>query len=125
MRPKKCPRCELNYILNNDPYCKVCMEEVHGSIIDDEIELCGVCYEHPVILGKDICSFCYREMNKDSGLSDEDFDEDENPDEKKEDDELPELEVDEIADDLVDEVDYISLDELEEEEEEAEEEDDE
>ena len=28
---KKCPRCELNYILDTEKYCKVCMRELRGE----------------------------------------------------------------------------------------------
>ena len=121
MKPRKCPRCELNYILNDDPYCKVCMEEVHGGIIDDESELCVVCNEQPVMSGKDMCASCYREMNINSGLSDEEFDSQDDLDGKKEED-LSELDVVDISDDFTDEVEYISLDELEDEEEDIEDE---
>ena len=60
----KCPRCELNYILDGEQYCKICRMEMKGEPVRDEIEMCTVCGEHPVMPGKDVCVFCYKEMEK-------------------------------------------------------------
>ena len=49
MKLVKCPRCELNYITENEKYCKV--------------ELCSVCNEAPALPGRDVCLFCLKEMN--------------------------------------------------------------
>ena len=40
---KKCPRCDLNYILEEEEYCKICQEELRGishntEDLDEEIE---------------------------------------------------------------------------------------
>lgn len=59
----KCPRCELNYILDGEQYCKICRMEMKGEPVRDEIEMCTVCGEHPVMPGKDVCLFCYKEMS--------------------------------------------------------------
>lgn len=60
-----CPRCELNYIINDsDQYCKVCMREMHGENTNDDVELCSVCNEAPVLPGRDVCLFCLKEMNQ-------------------------------------------------------------
>ena len=58
----KCPRCELNYITDGEQYCKICRMEMKGEPVRDEIELCTMCGEHPVIPGKDLCIFCMKEM---------------------------------------------------------------
>ncbi len=60
----KCPRCDLNYILDGEKYCKVCQRELKGDSRDDEIELCSICNEEPALPGKDVCLFCLKEMNK-------------------------------------------------------------
>ena len=65
MKLSKCPRCELNYILDGETYCKICRLEMKGEPIREEIEMCTVCGEHPAMPGKDICLFCYKEMNND------------------------------------------------------------
>ena len=63
MKFLKCPRCELNYIMASEKYCKVCMREMKGDNAHDEIEMCSVCSENPVLPGRDICLFCLKEMS--------------------------------------------------------------
>ncbi|MBR5232042.1 MAG: hypothetical protein IKW00_07330 [Clostridia bacterium] len=63
MKLSKCPRCELNYILDGETYCKICRLEMKGEPIREEIEMCTVCGEHPAMPGKDICLFCHKEMS--------------------------------------------------------------
>ena len=60
----KCPRCDLNYIREDEKYCKVCLQEMKGESRSEEIELCSICNEEPCLPGKDVCLFCLREMNK-------------------------------------------------------------
>ena len=63
MKLVKCPRCELNYITENEKYCKVCLREMKGDAPKDEIELCSVCNEAPALPGRDVCVFCLKEMS--------------------------------------------------------------
>lgn len=70
----KCPRCELNYMKSNEEMCKVCYREIHGKLPQDEVELCSTCNEAPALLGRDVCLYCLREMNKQKGIK-EDLDE--------------------------------------------------
>lgn len=63
MKLVKCPRCELNYITEEERYCKVCLREMKGDAPREEIELCSVCNESPALPGKDVCLFCLKEMN--------------------------------------------------------------
>ena len=63
MKFVKCPRCELNYITESERYCKVCLREMKGDSVQDEIELCSVCNEAPALPGRDLCLFCLKEMN--------------------------------------------------------------
>lgn len=58
----KCPRCELNYIQEDEGYCKICKREIKGEKPREEIEMCTACNEHPAMPGKDVCVFCYKEM---------------------------------------------------------------
>ena len=60
---KKCPRCELNYIADDEKLCKVCIREMKGGQKQDEIELCSICNAAPALPGKDICLGCYKELN--------------------------------------------------------------
>ena len=68
----KCPRCDLNYIREDEKYCKVCLQEMKGESRPDEIELCSICNEEPCLPGKDVCLFCLREMNKSNSADDTD-----------------------------------------------------
>lgn len=72
MALQKCPRCELNYILDGDKYCTVCRREMKGEQERDNYEMCSVCNENPALPGKDMCIFCLKEMGRaDAQVSDE------------------------------------------------------
>ena len=73
----KCPRCELNYIEESEGFCKICKREMQGENSSDDIELCSVCNERPVLPGRDICLVCLKEMNNVSDDEDTDLDRDE------------------------------------------------
>lgn len=62
MKLVKCPRCDLNYITEDEKYCKVCLREMKGEQAHDEMELCSVCNAAPALPGKDVCLSCYKEM---------------------------------------------------------------
>lgn len=68
MKFVKCPRCELNYIMPGEKYCKVCQREMKGEGTQDEIEMCSVCNENPALPGRDICLFCLKEMSGQNGV---------------------------------------------------------
>ena len=69
----KCPRCDLNYILDTEKLCKVCLREMKGSHVEDEMELCSVCNAAPALPGRDVCLSCLKEMT--SNNSDESVEE--------------------------------------------------
>ncbi len=61
----KCPRCELNYMLDTDKICSVCRREVRGESEQYEmIELCSECGENPVVPGQDLCAYCLKELSQ-------------------------------------------------------------
>lgn len=63
MRLIKCPRCELNYMLETEKMCSVCRREVRGESEQFElIELCPECGENPVVPGQDLCAYCLKEL---------------------------------------------------------------
>ena len=63
MALEKCPRCELNYILDGGTLCTVCRKEVHGGSEQDDIaELCTECGENPAVPGGELCLSCLKEM---------------------------------------------------------------
>ena len=68
----KCPRCDLNYIREDEKYCKVCLRELKGDDSRDEVELCSICNEEPVLPGRDVCLFCLREINKSNNAEEND-----------------------------------------------------
>ena len=35
---KKCPRCEINYILEDEDYCEICKEELRGISHNEEFK---------------------------------------------------------------------------------------
>ena len=69
----KCPRCDLNYILDTEKFCKVCLREMKGSHVEEEMEMCSVCNAAPALPGHDVCLSCLKEMS--SGGSDQDIEE--------------------------------------------------
>lgn len=59
----KCPRCEINYMLDTEKMCSVCRREVRGESEQfDMVEMCSECGEHPVVPGKDLCIYCLKEF---------------------------------------------------------------
>ena len=59
----KCPRCELNYMLDTEKFCSVCRREVRGESEQyDMVELCSECGENPVVPGQDLCAYCLKEL---------------------------------------------------------------
>lgn len=62
MKLIKCPRCELNYIQESEKFCMVCLREMKGEAVRDEMELCSVCNAAPALPGKDVCLSCHKEM---------------------------------------------------------------
>ncbi len=75
MKLVKCPRCDLNYIREDEKYCKVCLRELKGEKAPEEVELCSICNEEPALPGRDVCLFCLKEMNKSNSLPDDQVDE--------------------------------------------------
>lgn len=69
----KCPRCDLNYILDTEKLCKVCLREMKGTHVEDEMEMCSVCNEAPALPGRDVCLSCLKEMA--SGSTDTEIEE--------------------------------------------------
>ncbi|MDR0897816.1 MAG: hypothetical protein LBN04_08170 [Oscillospiraceae bacterium] len=63
MALRKCPRCELNYILDDGALCTICREEVRGKRgKEDTAILCSVCGEVPALPGEDMCKACLTEF---------------------------------------------------------------
>ena len=125
----KCPRCELNYIREEELYCPVCKREMKGESHDDPFELCSICNENPVMPGKDVCYMCYKEMNQQQGLRDDAIEEQESPDvslDMEDVSEMEEIELEALPEDMLEEIgEQISLEEEKSKEADDEEEDEE
>ena len=112
----KCPRCELNYIREEEQYCSVCKREMKGESHDDPFELCSICNENPAMPGKDVCLLCYKEMTQQQGLRDDAVEEEETSDVSALDmgdvSEMEEIELEEMPEDMPAEIgEQISLEE--------------
>ncbi|MCR4660481.1 MAG: hypothetical protein K5765_00575 [Clostridia bacterium] len=108
---KKCPRCELNYILEDKEYCDVCLSELNGEIIEDielddediteELVLCPICKINYIPKDKAKCNDCKEaeeelaELNEAKPIKDEN--QDDTQDETK-DTELDDTDSDAISD---------------------------
>lgn len=69
----KCPRCELNWILETDEYCDVCKAELgmEGfTLLEDEEEdiLCPVCGINYIEHNKKMCADCLAKSKDDSAV---------------------------------------------------------
>lgn len=72
----KCPRCDLNYILDGGSLCTVCRKEVRGEEEIEEIaEICSECGERPVVPGNEICAICMKDIARHIPDSTDDDDE--------------------------------------------------
>lgn len=58
---RKCPKCELNYIKDDEKLCAVCRRSAKLEDDSEEESLCIECGEHPAMKGRDLCPECYRE----------------------------------------------------------------
>lgn len=81
----KCPRCELNYILEGEELCDVCKAELHiGGVRlleDDELDyneeegmLCPLCHTNFVEENEKYCAECLAKKNKLTNVFEEDID---------------------------------------------------
>ena len=76
---KKCPRCELNYILVEEELCQVCKTELKlaPSEEDDDMELCTLCGKNLITVDQVMCDECARKRNIDDVVDELADDEDE------------------------------------------------
>ena len=82
----KCPRCDLNYIQEEEEYCNVCKAELKmgpkllfanddDEEMSEETELCPVCKQNYIRINENMCKACLQELN--SRRDDIDMDKDE------------------------------------------------
>ncbi len=68
---KKCPRCELNYIKDDEKLCNVCRRSAKHEEEPEEELICIECGEHPAMKGREICAYCYKESLRQEQLSEQ------------------------------------------------------
>ena len=67
---KKCPRCELNYILETEDYCSVCKEELSGNAVNDLdydesfARICPRCGINTITDDQEYCEACRADMEE-------------------------------------------------------------
>ena len=63
---RKCPKCELNYIRDDEQYCEVCRRSMKGgdSDADEGVTICVECGENPAVRGSELCAICLREARR-------------------------------------------------------------
>lgn len=66
---KKCPKCELNYIKDDEKLCNVCRRSSKHEPEPDEDLMCIECGEHPALKGRDICAYCFKESLRQEQLA--------------------------------------------------------
>ena len=66
---RKCPRCELNYIRDDEQVCNVCKRHMKGEVEADElVTVCSECGENPAVRGSELCAICLREVRRQENL---------------------------------------------------------
>lgn len=123
MAYKKCPRCSLNYIQDQDLLCRICLDEVDKALRSDgddeeDYDICPECGDHIIKSGEEMCYQCMMEQvkdetEKDNGLKGEDwdsFDDDVDDtlvsdDDDETDEELKQIELDMDEEELLEEED--------------------
>ena len=122
---RKCPKCEINYIRDDQELCEVCSRKHKLREHDEEesdVVLCAECGERPAMKGKELCKRCYAERTmgerpaKKAASDGRDFDNDDADNEESDDDvsfsddEIDDEIDDDIDDDMDDDVDDDEID---------------
>lgn len=91
----KCPRCEINFIQEEDGYCPICKKEMAGERMEEPtIDICIECGERPVLAGEELCLECLKEHQlviSPVALVEEEEKDDDDPIRLKEEEEAEEL----------------------------------
>ena len=66
---KKCPKCELNYIRDDEKLCNVCRRSAKHEAEPEEELICIECGEHPALKGRELCAYCYKESLRQEQLN--------------------------------------------------------
>jgi len=63
MRYKRCPRCEINFILHEEELCTVCKKEIEQGLHYEEENNCAICGEQ-IAEDEIYCQDCKLEIDK-------------------------------------------------------------
>ena len=61
MKYKKCSRCQLNYITEDQEFCGICLREMRGEkdeFDDISYDICPYCDKNILTNGEDMCKSC-------------------------------------------------------------------
>ena len=119
---KKCPRCELNYIKEEEDYCPVCKAEmklVPDDSISDDMELCSVCGQNFVSVDQVMCDECAKKRTLDDVVDESDDDQNDRSHKDEDWDEeskaLNNLDSEPVETNLDDDIEVVNFSDLEEE----------
>ena len=73
MKYKKCPRCDLNYVVETQNFCKICQIEMSGKSTNfDPVEwdFCPFCEKNRLKNGEEICKKCREKRQKNTCFDD-------------------------------------------------------
>ncbi len=81
---KKCPRCDLNYILSEEEMCDVCKAELglESKIVllddimeeEDALKLCPVCHTAYISIDEKMCESCLANEKQNEEINDDEND---------------------------------------------------
>lgn len=58
----KCPRCEINYMRDDEECCSVCMRELrrekNSAPVEDDLDMCVECGIAPAVTKEGLCAQC-------------------------------------------------------------------
>ncbi len=61
----KCPRCDINFIREEEQYCSICKREMKGEMPKEELtDMCIECGEHPAAAGEELCIYCLNDRKE-------------------------------------------------------------
>ena len=94
----KCPRCEINFIKEEDGYCAICKKELSGEALREEnVDICMECGRRPTVAGEELCKKCLKEHRLITALAIEEELEEEETEEDGSDDETEEILDEDLA----------------------------
>lgn len=61
----KCPRCDINFIREEEQHCSICKREMKGEMAkEDPVDMCIECGENPAAPGEELCAVCLNDRKE-------------------------------------------------------------